>query len=460
MTIRFILNGTARETSAAPTMTVLDWLRTVAGLTGTKEGCAEGDCGACTILLGRERDGRLDWQAANSCLLLLGQIDGAAVLTVEGLARAGALHPVQEALLASHATQCGFCTPGFAMAMTTLQQREGRDDATVHETLAGNLCRCTGYRAIVDACRALPRARPETAEPPPPASEHHVDGASFFAPTTRAELLALRVRHPDAVLLAGGTDLGLRVSKAREHWPVTISTAQVAELKFVRERPEEIVIGAAATYADLLPSLDRSLPSFAALVRRIGSPQIRNLGTLAGNIATASPIGDTLPCLVALGAIVELASPAGTRRLSVEEFVTGYRATALRRDEIIDRVTIPLGGPEMRFAAYKLSKRYDQDISTVVAAFVSFGREARAAFGGMAPRVARAPVLEGALAVGVANRMSVAELQALLAKDFAPISDHRGSAAYRLRAAAGLARRFILSGEARDAPVALTVDAL
>jgi xanthine dehydrogenase small subunit len=459
MPVRFLLNGEPRtEGSVPPSMTVLDWLRTVARLTGTKEGCAEGDCGACTIVLGRPANGALRYEAVNSCLMLLPQLDGCAVLTVEGLARGDTLHPVQQALIDMDATQCGFCTPGFVMAMFAFQQGgEPATDANIHEALAGNLCRCTGYRSIVDACKRLaPMVKVDGAETEAqqalrelsPSIEFCHGSQVFLAPRSFAELFAATEKYPDALLLAGGTDLGLRASKDREAFPVVISTMGVAELQRIAVDVDALEIGAAATYSAALPYLDRQFPAFAALVRRIGSRQIRNLGTFAGNLATASPIGDTLPCLMALGASVTLVSRAGRRTLSVENFITGYRKTALEPGEVIGSVRIPLLSGR-QFHAYKISKRFDQDISTVVAAFSlsldnGVVRDLRAAFGGMAPRPMRAAQLEKTLTGRAWTQESLADVDALISRDFNPISDHRGGAAYRLRAAAGLVRRLQL----------------
>jgi xanthine dehydrogenase small subunit len=461
--LRFLLNGKPCSVdSAPPTMTVLDWLRTRAHLTGTKEGCAEGDCGACTIVLGRAADRSLQFQAVNSCMMMLPQIDNCAVLTVEGLAEPdGTLHPVQQAMVDADATQCGFCTPGFVMAMFAFHHAgEGADSAILHDVLAGNLCRCTGYRSIVEACRGVAEGPADrfVSEAPavaealsalPPCLDYRHGGQVFLAPRSLDALFAAMARSPEATLLAGGTDLGLRVSKDREALPTVIALAGVEELRRINCDADALTIGGAVTYTEALPHLDRHFPSFGALVRRIGSRQIRNLGTIGGNLATASPIGDTIPCLITLDATVTLAAPAGTRVLPVEDFITGYRRTALTAGEIIAAIRIPLLAAGHDFATYKLSKRFDQDISTVVAAFRlqrqgGKVRELRAAFGGMGPRARRAARIEAAVKDRPWAPAWLADAASLLARDFAPITDQRGGADYRLRAAAGLLRRFQL----------------
>jgi xanthine dehydrogenase small subunit len=461
--VRFLLNGKpCSEDGAPPSMTVLDWLRSRAHLIGTKEGCAEGDCGACTIVLGRRVDGSVQFQAVNSCLMMLPQIDNCALLTVEGLAAAdGALHPVQQALVDTDATQCGFCTPGFVMAMFAFHHGgEPADSTIVHEALAGNLCRCTGYRPIVAACRRIAHGPADRfiAELPAladalsalsPCAGYRHGAQTFLMPRSLDALFAAMTQLPDAVLLAGGTDLGLRVSKDREALPAVISVEAVAELRRIKTEAGAIELGGAVTYTEALPYLDRYFPSFAALVRRIGSRQIRNLGTIAGNLATASPIGDTIPCLIALDATVTLASRAGERVLPVESFITGYRTTALAAGEVIAAIRIPLLAAGQDFAAYKLCKRFDQDISTVVAAFRLERRggkvaELRVAYGGMAARAMRASRVEAAVRGRPWTAAWLADVDALLMRDFTPIADHRGGAAYRLRAAAGLLRRFQL----------------
>jgi xanthine dehydrogenase small subunit len=453
--VRFLLNGEPRAVDRAPpTMTVLDWLRTDAHLTGTKEGCAEGDCGACTIAIARPDDGR-HYQAVNSCLMMLPQLDGCSLLTVEGLAGDAALHPVQQALIDADATQCGFCTPGFVMAMFAFQQGgEPAQDADIHEALAGNLCRCTGYRAIVEACRrvaAQPAVTPGAAAPLVASEEslaYRNHAQVFLAPRSLDELLEAKEAHPDAIVLAGGTDLGLRVSKDGEAIPAVISAGGVAELRRIEADDHALEIGAAVTYSMALPYLDRRFPAFGALVRRIGSRQIRNLGTFAGNLATASPIGDTTPCLIALEASVTLASREGMRTMPVESFITGYRTTAMAPNEVIASIRIP-ALQDKALHVYKVSKRFDQDISTVIAAFAlardGDGRvqELRAAYGGMAARCARASHLEQALTGRPWTAESLADVDALIAEDFAPMSDQRGGATYRLRVAAGLVRRLL-----------------
>jgi len=459
--VQFLLNGKpCSEESAPPSMTVLDWLRTRARLTGTKEGCAEGDCGACTIVLGREVDGSLQYRAMNSCLMMLPQLDQRAVFTVEGLAAAdGALHPVQQAMVDTDATQCGFCTPGFVMAMFAFHHGgEAADSAIMHEALAGNLCRCTGYRSIVEACRRIAQGPADrfVADAPalaeklsklPPCTDYRYGTQAFLMPRSLAALFAAMEQQPNAILLGGGTDLGLRVSKDREALPAVIALEAVEELRHVTISDDAIEIGGAVTYTESLPHLDRHFPSFGALVRRIGSRQIRNLGTIAGNLATASPIGDSIPCLIALDASVQLISRAGERVLPVELFITGYRKTALAAGEVIAAIRIPFLAPGHKFSVYKLSKRFDQDISTVIAAFrlerhSGKAGELRAAYGGMAARAMRAVTLETAVKGRPWEPAWLPDVETLLARDFRPIGDHRGGAAYRLRAAAGLLRRF------------------
>jgi len=451
--LRFMLNGEWRsEERASPTMSVLDYLRTVARLTGTKEGCAEGDCGACTIAVACPDKDQHAYQAVNSCLMMVGQLDGLSVMTVEGLARGdGGLHPVQQALVDTDATQCGFCTPGFVMSMFAFHQAGERiTETAVHEALAGNLCRCTGYRPIIEACRRLaglpPFVQPLAKEDAERLAVSPDEPVGFTAPRSLGALASALAARPQAWLLGGGTDLGLLVSKERQSPTDVISTARVPELKNIAVTADALELGGAVTYSAALPHLDDLFPAFGALVRRIGSRQIRNLGTIAGNLATASPIGDTLPCLIALEARVVQRRTTGARHMSVEDFITGYRKTALAPGEFIETICIPRLAGRQRFFAYKLSKRFDQDISAVIAAFriaISGGKVAslRAVYGGVAPTPARAKALEMVLTGHPWNSEALAAIDAALARDLSPIGDHRASASYRLDAAANLVRR-------------------
>jgi xanthine dehydrogenase small subunit len=420
-------------------------------------------------------DGSVEYRAANSCLMMLPQIDNCAVLTVEGLAGVdGSLHPVQQAMVDADATQCGFCTPGFVMAMFAFHHGgEPADDKLIHDALAGNLCRCTGYRSIVEACRRVSSgpadrfvgegaATAEALAALPPCTDYRAGAQTFLMPRSLDELLAAMARTPDALLLGGGTDLGLRVSKDREPLPAVIATQAVAELRRISDDDGALELGGAVTYTEALPYLDKHFPSFGDLVRRIGSRQIRNLGTIAGNLATASPIGDSIPCLITLDASVTLVSRAVQRSLPVEEFISGYRKTALAPGEVIASIRIPFLAAGRELAVYKLSKRFDQDISTVIGAFRlqrQGGKvlELRVAYGGMAARSMRAASLEAAVTGRPWTPVWLTDIDTLLARDFTPIGDHRGGADYRLRAAAGLLRRFQLE---TTSGTAMRVDAL
>jgi len=472
--VRFLLNGAPHaESAVSPTMTVLDYLRTVMRLTGTKEGCAEGDCGACTVLLGRSVGGKLRYDAVNSCLMMVPQLDGAAVVTVEGLAPPdGPLHPVKQAMVETDGTQCGFCTPGFIMAMAAFRQGgEPATDTLIHEALAGNLCRCTGYRPIVDALKRVTGGPPDriAAEAPAtqaalaalPACGTYAQGDQrFLAPRSLAALAEARAAHPEAPLLAGGTDLGLKVSKDREKLPLVISTAFVPELQRLSAGPDAIELGAAVTYSAALGTIDAAFPAMGAMMRRLGSRQIRNLGTFGGNLGTASPIGDTLPCLLALEATVVLRSTDGSRAVAIDDFFLGYRKTALRPDEFIEAIRLPRLKPGQHFLVYKLSKRFDQDISAVIGAFrleLQGNRVGvlRAAYGGMAATPKRAKALEQALIGRTWSAEALADVDALLARDFSPIDDMRATAAYRRRTAANLVRRLQLETAPGAAPARL-----
>jgi len=462
---RFLLDGHVVSTGEQPcTMTVLEYLREVAHRTGTKEGCAEGDCGACTVVLGKlSTDGkRIDYRAINSCIRFLPTIDGHELVTVESLRCAdGTPHPVQQAMVDEHGSQCGFCTPGFVMSLFALYLN--RPQATreqVLEALSGNLCRCTGYRPIIAAgCRM--HGYPAPAHWSRSAPEDAARRAAlrtlkrrrplrlpgFLAPRTLDELASAFAQEPGALLLAGGTDVGLLVTKQLRELPTILYIGAVGELHALRNSATGIEIGAAVSLTDAWDALVEAYPPLLELAQRFGSPPVRNSGTLCGNLATGSPIGDATPVLMALGAELELRRGAEVRRVPLERFYLGYQRKDLQAGEFIVSVRVPPPRADEWVGAYKLSKRFDQDISAVCAAFavrVAAGRivSARLAFGGMAAVVARAPRTERALVGAEWSEASIVRASAHLAEDFTPLSDLRGSSAFRLEGARNLLRRF------------------
>ena len=453
--IRFVLNGEPVEFAVRPDTTALDLIRNHAGLTGTKEGCAEGDCGACTVLL-RRGDGPR--QAANACIMTAAQLDGTELTTVEGLKRNGQLTVLQDAMASNGSSQCGFCTPGIVMALTGLLEKDADpDEEAIHDALAGNLCRCTGYRPIVEAAKTAAKAgpaAPAASARPQKQAEIAFGGSILHQPKTLNELTALRAAHPDAVILAGGTDLGVARADYHSDWDRIVSTAQVAELRAIDETADAWTFGAAVTWEEILRTVQDEYPSLATLIRRFGSTQIRAMGTVGGNIGTASPIGDGPPSLIALGADITLASANGTRSLKLEDFFLDYRKTELRPDEVIASVTVPRPKAGEAFRVYKLSKRYDQDISTVCGAFwlaLEDGKVAgcRIAYGGMAAIPKRAKASENKLLGRPLESESILEAAEALSADFAPLTDWRGSAGYRMKAAGALLNRLAndLAGE-------------
>jgi xanthine dehydrogenase small subunit len=451
--IRFRVNDEPVELSdISPMTTLLDWLREHRGLRGTKEGCAEGDCGACTVVLERA-DGR--HQPINACIALIGQIDGQSLRTVEGLRGPdGGPHTVQRAIAEADATQCGFCTPGFVMAAYAFASGgEAADPDTVHDALAGNLCRCTGYRPIVEAMKRVASLAAEPAVMAPPRDRSATFDDSFFAPRTLDDLLRRREEHPEALLLAGGTDLGLSASRDRKPPRALIHVAHVPELTAIEEGKGEIAIGAAVPYARAMPVLVAAFPALRTYLARLGSRQIRALGTIGGNLGTASPIGDMPPVLLALATRLTLASTRGVRELSLDDFFLGYRKTALASDEVIQSLALRRLRPSEHFFCDKVSKRRDQDISTVAGAYrlrIREGRieNARLAFGGMAATPRRALHAEEAL-----SKNGFTAAAAALPLDFQPIDDWRGTAAYRLQVAENLLRRLEMRLAEPDRPV-------
>jgi xanthine dehydrogenase small subunit len=469
--IRLAVNGKVETvTDLAPHTTALNWLRG-RGQTSVKEGCAEGDCGACTIMIGKPKpEGGFDWRATCSCILVVPQLDGCAVLTAEGLRGPNGLHhPAQKLMAEGGGTQCGYCSPGFVMALANLSRRPERDNETILDAISGNLCRCTGYRPIIDAARSMPvvsapeseaRLAADLAALTVEALDYRAGGGRFIAPDTIDAAIAARIAHPTAWILAGGTDLGLRITKRGEIPPALIWLGRIASLRGIVETSGGLTIGAGATYEDTLPPLDRLHPQLAGLVRRIGGAQIRSVGTIGGNLGNASPIGDSAPALIALSADVELAGPGGRRRrVPVEDFFTGYRKTVLGADELIYAVHIPKPHARASFHAYKVARRIDQDISAVCAAFrvrVEAGKvvEAVSGWGGVAAKPVRALAWEAAVKGKDWTPATVAAAKAaLLASDVTPITDFRGGAEYRRTVCAGLVER-LWHETARDVPVA------
>jgi xanthine dehydrogenase small subunit len=464
--IRFLLGRKPVEISGVdPTTTVLEWLRGDAHRCGTKEGCAEGDCGACTVVLvERGADGAPAARSVNSCIQFLPTLDGKQLLTVEDLkAEDGTPHPVQTAMVDTHGSQCGFCTPGFVMTLyhlhRTYQGPLPPSRETLDRALGGNLCRCTGYRPILEAGLKMFDA-PATQDPRDEAVAawlaafahdhgfaYEAGGKKFFAPRTKAELARVLAANPDARLLSGGTDLGLEVTKAHRDFPVLVSLNEVAELKRVTRGPTYLELGAGLTWTQALAPLIGTFPALDELLARFAGPPVRNAGTIGGNIANASPIGDSPPMFLALDAEIDLFGPKGTRTLKLGDFFLDYRKTALAPGEIVAAVRIPLPRAETKLAAYKVSKRFDDDISAVCGVFAidldgDTVKAARLAYGGMAAIPKRAARAEAAL-IGQKWTLDTANAAAAaIARDFAPLSDMRASAAYRAKVAANLILRF------------------
>jgi xanthine dehydrogenase small subunit len=456
----FARNGMRVELAqAGPNETLLDYLRLREGSRGTKEGCNEGDCGACTVAVGRLKDGALTYEPVNACIQLLGQCDGKDIVTVDDLAQGGRLHPVQEAMVAHHGSQCGFCTPGIVMSLFTLYHAGIKADReAVNDWLAGNLCRCTGYRPIADAALDVIDGKARDALSARLADTARLiaqmqDGEDLFigtaerffaAPASISTLAAICAKHPDATILSGGTDVGLWITKQLRDLPKIIHTGRAAGFASVSEDGEGIRIGAGATYADAFEALSGIDPDVQEVLRRLGSKQVRASGTVGGNIANGSPIGDSPPLLIALGAQLELMHGVETRTIALEDFFIDYGKQDRARGELVSAVTVPRLKPGQHFRAFKISKRFDQDISALLGAFritLADGkvREARIAFGGMAATPKRAPGAEAALTgISPGDAPAVERAAQALAQDYKPITDMRASADYRMRVAQNL----------------------
>ncbi len=485
-TIRFVLDGELVEISNPdPTRTVLQYLREDLRKIGTKEGCAEGDCGACTVVIAEvDRSGeRLQVRAINSCIQFLPTLDGKELITVESLRREdGSLHPVQQAMVDCHGSQCGFCTPGFIMSLFALYKNNAAPSRReIDDTLAGNLCRCTGYRPIIEAaekmygyrtlkdnwleepyaakCGTQEEKKIELLKTTAPSAMLAIDngGRRFFSPRNVEELASVFESNPDAVILAGGTDVGLWVTKQHQDLTTVIYTGNVEELSELKVTKTHVEIGAAVSLSDAMMPIIEQYPEFEELFLRFASPPIRNAGTLGGNIANGSPIGDTMPALMVVDTMLVLRCGDRKRPMSINDFYLDYQKTALQPGEFLERVLVPLRNSDTEVQSYKVSKRFDQDISAICGAY-SLRRNAtgiadiKIAYGGLAAVPKRAVKCEADLTGRVWNEDTVQAGIEALEFDFSPISDMRSSAEYRQRVCGNLLKRFYLDSSGNAQP--------
>ncbi|HUR87500.1 MAG TPA: xanthine dehydrogenase small subunit [Ramlibacter sp.] len=475
-TIRFIRRGeVVALPNVPPDRTLLEVLREDLGATGTKEGCGEGDCGACTVVLGEaSSDGtHVRYRAINSCIRLAHSVDGLALWAVEDIANAdGSLHPAQQAMVTCHGSQCGFCTPGFVMSLFGMHRNHVAQGKAItrelaQEELSGNLCRCTGYRPILDAAQAmkhwradaidealllaqLSTVRPETVEGPASTSSART---GYLTPHSLGALLSLRAQHPRAQLVAGCTDAGLWITKLHMRFAQVLDVTRVSELRRIGVTDGTVRIGAAATLTDAYAALVADRPQLKAFANRFAGLPVRNSGTLGGNVANGSPIGDSMPLLIALGAKVVLASTRGERELPLEDFYTGYRKNVLAPDEVLTHVLVPRPAQGEFMRVYKISKRFDDDISAVCLAvrmhldtngaieIISIGA------GGVAPTPSRARATQSVLTGKAWSQATALAAAGALRKEFAPISDMRASSRYRSEALGNLMQRFWLESQ-------------
>lgn len=466
--IRFLLNDTTVDLdTVAAADTLLDFLRLKQRLCGSKEGCAEGDCGACTVLVGRLADGDLKYETVNSCIRFVGSLDACHVVTIEHLRGAeGELHPVQQAMVDLHGSQCGFCTPGIVMSLYALWMANAKpSNADIETALQGNLCRCTGYEAIIRAALAAASAGGQVQDVLISERDKVVatlqgltDGSrvamgqgddQFFVPASVDDLADIRLENPTSVIVAGATDVGLWVNKHMQAIAPAVFISHLDEMHRIEETETGLTIGACVTYTEFQGAVARHFPQIADYWNRIGGEQVRNMGTVGGNVANGSPIGDTPPVLIALGASLTLRNGTRQRTVPVENFFIDYGEQDREVGDFVEALHIPFSGADWSFAAYKVSKRRDEDISSVAAAFrvrIEDGKVAGAviAYGGMAATPKRARAVERLLTGKPWTEQTIADAQAGFADDFSPIGDWRASAEYRALIARKLLMRFFL----------------
>lgn len=468
--VRFVLNDeTVAIDNISPTTTLLDWLRETKRLTGTKEGCGEGDCGACTVLVGKVVDGRLVYHSVNACIRFVPSLSATHVVTIEYLAGPnGVLTPIQQALADLHGSQCGFCTPGIVMSLyALLMTNPSPSRAEIEVALQGNLCRCTGYESIFRAVETVTadmvKAAPDRLtlsreriistlkdlKPKRTIRIFHGQQRSII-PYNIADLAEAYATEPNAVIVAGATDVGLWVTKQMRQLSPVIFINHLAELQTIAETDAAVRIGAVVTYSQAQTVLARNFPALGKLFTRIGGQQVRNMGTIGGNVANGSPIGDTPPALIVLDATLHLRSTNGPRSLPLEDYFVEYGKQAKAPGEFVEALEIPKLGPDDIYAIYKISKRRDEDISALCGAFKlrldDAGRVAsiRIAFGGMAGTPKRASHTEAFLTGKPWTEETVNAARAELAKDYQPLTDWRASAEYRMLAAQNLLTRLLL----------------
>ncbi|MEX0346230.1 MAG: xanthine dehydrogenase small subunit [Rhizobiaceae bacterium] len=476
--IRFLLNDNVVSVGdAGASDTLLDYLRLDRLLRGTKEGCAEGDCGACTVLVGRLLDGELVYESVNACIRFMGSLDGCHVVTIENMRGAdGGLHPVQQAMVDHHGSQCGFCTPGFVMSLYGLWMTNPNPDRpAIEKALQGNLCRCTGYAPIVRAAQAAgglgsPKDDPLVAERAAVKAklEELNDGSRvecgpadnrILVPGSTDDLADILAQHPDATIVAGSTDVGLWVTKFMREISPAVFIANLAELQDITVADGTISLGAGVTYTQAFETIAEHIPQLAGYWDRIAGEQVRNMGTIGGNVANGSPIGDTPPPLIALGATVTLRKGGERRTLPMEKFFIAYGKQDREPGDFVESIDIPLPDASDRFATYKISKRRDEDISSVAAGIrVRVGddgkiSEAVICYGGMAATPKRAENAENALVGRSLDEESIEAAMSALEQDFQPISDMRATAEYRMMTAKNLLRRFLLEQDGTPATV-------